>query len=127
VFYEYQKENPTNWYFLFSRMCPLVFFENLVDNSLEHPELFQYPDSEKIFVNPGDSILIVLDTIVFPTIEWKSRWKCTHLNYLCYLVKNHSSTSFIIEQGCCVREIIDKPYIQYWKGFISTDNIKNGI
>lgn len=115
-------------------MVKLVFFSNLVDDDEDteiqrDPELYQYPDAEKIRFKPDQTILIVLDTLKYPTVIWKNNaWTITYQNrFLCYIIKNTSHYSYIIEQGCCLREIIEKPFIQYGIGCVSDFMLKKSI
>ncbi len=115
-------------------MVSLIFFSNLVDDDTNteiqrDPELYQYPDAENIRFKPDQTIIIVLDALKYSTIVWKNNsWKITDKNrYLCYIIKNISNYSYIIEQGCCLREIIEKPTIQYKIGCVSEFTLKKSI
>lgn len=112
-------------------MTRLIFFSNLVDSDesdrdiQRDPELYQYPESEDILLKPEQTLLIVIDEIKYPTVIWRNHtWIVTNLTkYLCYIITNKSSDSYIIEQGCCLREIIEKTFIHYVVGCVSDTSI----
>ncbi len=111
----------------------IVFFSNLIDTdelrTNRDPEMYQYPDSEPIRVKPNHQLLIILDELIYPSLVLcDNTWVVDNsIKYVACLIQNNSNQSLIIEQGCCLREIIEQQFINYVIGCVSDNTIIKAI